>query len=125
MGQAEGGFLQGYGWLTKEYPWISDNSCKWCPPGTHLSANVKGYKLPEMSDVPTEFNVTLLPDSHNSQGILSSRGIGEPTLILANSVGFALVDAIYEARKDLGVKGSFDLEFPLTPDKIRKFVTGK
>jgi xanthine dehydrogenase/oxidase len=125
MGQAEGGFLQGYGWLTKESPWITDNSCKWCPPGTNLTANFKGYKLPEMSDVPNQFNVTLLPNSHNSKGILSSRGIGEPPLILANSVAFALVAAIYAARKDLGVKGAFDLDFPLTPDKIRKFTTGQ
>jgi xanthine dehydrogenase/oxidase len=125
MGQAEGGFLQGYGWLTKESPWITDNSVKWCPPGTNLTANFKGYKLPEMCDVPNEFSVRLLPNSHNSKGFLSSRGIGEPNLILANSVAFALVDAIYEARRDLGVKGTFDLDFPLTPDKIRKFATGQ
>jgi xanthine dehydrogenase/oxidase len=122
IGQIEGGFLQGYGWMTKERVLIADNSCRWAKPGTHLSDQFSSYKIPEISDVPRTFQVILLPNRHQTVGgIMSSKGIGEPPMTLANSVGFAIADAISAARRENGLHGHFNCEFPLTPDRIYRF----
>jgi xanthine dehydrogenase/oxidase len=122
IGQIEGGFLQGYGWMTKEQTLIVDNSCKWAKPGTNLSDKFSNYKIPELADVPREFRVTLLPNRHQIiGGILSSKGVGEPPMTLANSVGFAIADAIYAARRENNITGWFDIDFPFTPDKIQRY----
>jgi xanthine dehydrogenase/oxidase len=126
IGQIEGGFLQGYGWMTKEDVVIADNSCRWRKAGTYLSDSFRNYKIPGLTDVPAEFSVTLLPSpTGKTGGVLSAKGVGEPPLILANSVGFAIVDAIYHARKGLGINDLFDYQFPLTPERIRRLVTQK
>jgi xanthine dehydrogenase molybdopterin-binding subunit B len=123
IGQIEGGFLQGYGWMTKEKVEIVDNSCRWAKPGTSISNRFEGYKIPELADVPREFSVTILPNRHQAgRGVLSAKSVGEPPMILANSVGFAIIDAIYAARRERGITDYFDYEFPLTPDKIRQFL---
>jgi xanthine dehydrogenase/oxidase len=107
IGQIEGGFLQGYGWLTRERVHIADNSCGWAKPGIFVSDG--------------EFAVTSLPNRRGTiGGVLSAKGVGEPPMILANSVGFALANAISAARRAKNVPEHLDYEFPLTSDKIRR-----
>jgi len=120
LGQVEGGFLQGYGWITMEEFVYGDNDTnKWVKPG-HVHTNGPGYyKIPGWNDVPIQFNVGLLPHSGNPLGVYSSKAIGEPPLLLANSVGMAILDAIRSSRKDHGVTEGLKYDFPLTSDRIR------
>jgi xanthine dehydrogenase large subunit len=88
IGQIEGGFVQGMGWLTsEELVWDARGRLSTHAPST--------YKIPTAGDVPARFRVELLPDSPNrSATIHRSKAVGEPPLMLALSVYHALRDAI-------------------------------
>lgn len=88
IGQIEGGFIQGMGWLTtEELAW--DNS------GRLATVGPATYKIPAIGDTPSIFNVELLPDSPNAEAtIFRSKAVGEPPLMLAISVWSALRDAV-------------------------------
>ncbi len=84
IGQVEGGFLQGLGWLTTEELWWSENGQL----RTHAPST---YKIPLASDVPRIFNAELAHWSQNSEPtIRRSKAVGEPPLMLAVSVLEAL-----------------------------------
>jgi len=120
IGQLEGAFVQGYGYLTMEEKVIGDNEeNKWVKPGVNRTNGPGNYKIPGYNDIPMEFHVGLLPNSHNAHGVYSSKAVGEPPLILANSVAFALVDAIRAARRQNGVQEWFPIRFTMTADSIR------
>lgn len=127
IGQIEGGFMQGIGWMTSEevkyMPNKESGIQQILPPGKPLNDTMYKYKLPAMSSLPLKFSAHLLPDSHNKIGVMSSKGIGEPPNMLANCVGFALFDAIEAYRKEKGKKRLTHYEFPLTPDKIIHYLT--
>ena len=55
------------------------------------------YKIPTANDIPLEFNVTLLHNAPNPRAVASSKAVGEPPFLLANSVFFAIKDAVCEA----------------------------
>ena len=124
IGQIEGGYMQGYGWMTKERPIIIDNSCQWANPGANLTSGFATYKIPQLSDLPSNFHVTLLPNSTQSPGVLSAKGAGEPPLILANAVGFAIAHALRSARIANSLPPDFPLQFPLTPERIVRIASG-
>lgn len=88
IGQIEGGFLQGAGWLTTEELW-------WNARGelkTHAPAT---YKIPTAYDWPREAHVHLLQQQPNGEDtIYRSKAVGEPPLMLAMSVFHAIRDAI-------------------------------
>jgi xanthine dehydrogenase large subunit len=88
IGQIEGGFVQGMGWLTsEELVWDHGGRLSTHAPST--------YKIPTAGDVPAHFSVELLPDSPNrSATIHRSKAVGEPPLMLALSVYHALRDAL-------------------------------
>jgi len=120
IGQLEGAFVQGYGYLTMEEKMIGDNDkYKWIKPGVNKTNGPGYYKIPGYNDVPMEFHVGLLPNSHNPIGVYSSKAVGEPPLILANSAAFALIDAVRAARRQNGLDEWFNVEFPFTADSIR------
>lgn len=119
MGQIEGGFLQGYGWLTMEEFITGDEKNRWVKPGKVQTNGPGYYKIPGWNDVPIKFHVGLLPHSQNPLGVYSSKAIGEPPLLLANSIAFAIVDAIKASRKDHGLSEEFQIDYPLTSDRIR------
>jgi len=119
VGQIEGAFVQGYGWLTMEELIWGDEDHTWLKPGHMLTAGPGNYKLPSVDDIPRDFNVTLMEASDNSPAVHSSRGVGEPPLLLSGSAVFALRDAIRAARADSGVYGHFPLNLPLTCERIR------
>ena len=119
VGQVEGGFVQGLGWLTLEELKIGGASRPWIAPGALFTAGPGTYKIPAADDAPQEFNVTLLRDAPNPRAVASSKAVGEPPFLLANSVFFAIKDAIVAARKDAGLADDFELDAPVTPERAR------
>ncbi|CAH2247060.1 jg23904 [Pararge aegeria aegeria] len=112
IGQIEGAFIQGYGFYTMEEMLFS-------PTGEVLSRGPGTYKIPGFSDIPKEFNVSLLKGAPNPRAVYSSKAVGEPPLFLAASVFFAIKEAIKSARKDAGFYSDFTLEVPATCARIR------
>ena len=88
LGQIEGGFIQGMGWLTTEELW-------WDGKGRLRTHAPSTYKIPLASDRPKIFNVTLAdwPEAHVPT-IHRSKAVGEPPFMLAMSVLHALSDAV-------------------------------
>jgi xanthine dehydrogenase large subunit len=87
IGQIEGGFIQGMGWLTTEELW-------WDQAGRLMTHAPSTYKIPTVNDCPTEFNVRLFANCNVEDSIHRSKAVGEPPLLLAFSVFFAIRDAV-------------------------------
>ena len=109
IGQIEGGFIQGMGWLTTEELLWDDKGCL-------LTRSPSSYKIPTIGDTPVHFNVELLPDSQNRKAtIYHSKGVGEPPLMLAISVWSALRDAVASLAD---YRYSPRLDTPATPERV-------
>ena len=107
LGQVEGGYVQGLGWLTSEELWWNEQG----ELGTHAPST---YKIPTCSDLAPDFRVELLQSAPNREDtIYRSKAVGEPPLMLALSGFFALRDAIANAENSLP-----DLTAPATPEAI-------
>jgi xanthine dehydrogenase large subunit len=109
IGQIEGGYVQGLGWVTtEELVWDEDG----CP----QTLGPASYKIPTMGDTPAEFNVELLPDSPNVEAtVFHSKAVGEPPFLLGVSVWSALRDAV----ASLGdYRYSPSLDTPATPERV-------
>ena len=91
LGQVEGAFVQGAGWLTlEELRWDeSDGPGR----GRLLTQSASTYKLPSFSEMPEEFNVRLLEHAAEDGAVYGSKAVGEPPLMLAFSVREALREA--------------------------------
>ena len=87
IGQVEGAFIQGMGWLTTEELW-------WNPAGKLMTHAPSTYKIPGISDCPEDFRVKLFNNSNVEDSIHRSKAVGEPPLLLPFSVFFAIRDAI-------------------------------
>jgi xanthine dehydrogenase large subunit len=107
IGQIEGGFVQGMGWLTTE-ELVFDAE------GRLLTHAPSTYKIPVASDVPEDFRVALFPNANREETIYRSKAVGEPPLMLANSVFCALADAVRSLDPSLPVA----LDAPATPEAI-------
>jgi xanthine dehydrogenase large subunit len=109
LGQIEGGFIQGAGWLTtEELVWDEAGVLK-----THAPAT---YKIPAISDRPLNLRVALFARGENREvTIYKSKAVGEPPLMLANAVHAALTDAVMQAA--LG-GGFAQLDAPATPERV-------
>ena len=109
LGQIEGGFVQGQGWLTmEEVNWNSNGQITTFSPST--------YKIPAVSDVPRKFNVEIFKQGKNKEKVVNkAKTTGEPPLMLAMSVFYAIKDAIASAGK---YKIIPILDAPATPEKI-------
>ena len=93
IGQIEGGFVQGMGWLTTEQLVWNDKG--------HLSTHAPStYKIPATGDIPAHFNVDLWPEPNREDNVFGSKAVGEPPFMLAISVFEALRDAVAQARGD-------------------------
>ena len=88
LGQIEGGFVQGMGWLTTEELWWDDKG--------HLRTHAPStYKIPACGDIPAAFNVSLFKAGRNREDVIyRSKAVGEPPLMLGIAVLHALRDAI-------------------------------
>ncbi|XP_048626135.1 xanthine dehydrogenase 1 [Brassica napus] len=120
IGQIEGAFAQGLGWVALEEVKWGDASHKWIKPGNLLTCGPGNYKIPSINEIPFNFNVSLLKGNPNSKGIHSSKAVGEPPFFLASSVLFAIKDAVKAARAEVGLGSKwFPLDTPATPERIR------
>ncbi len=109
LGQIEGGFVQGMGWLTtEELVWDDKGQLRTHAPST--------YKIPLASDRPKIFNVTLAdwPEAHEPT-VHRSKAVGEPPFMLAMSVFHALSDAVASVG---GHKVLPALDAPATPERV-------
>lgn len=112
IGQIEGAFIQGMGWLTSE-------ELVWGDKGQLQSNSGATYKIPAIGDTPAEFNVNLLADSENEEAtIYHSKAVGEPPFMYGISVWCALRDAIYAAAELAGSKANPPLPAPATPEQV-------
>ena len=111
IGQIEGGFVQGMGWLTTEELVYDDK-------GRLLTHAPSTYKIPVAADVPADFRVALFDDSNREDTIYRSKAVGEPPLMLPISVFAAIADAIHSVRPGNGVV----LDAPATPEAILKAI---
>ncbi|KAI9110887.1 hypothetical protein K1719_018007 [Acacia pycnantha] len=119
VGQIEGAFVQGLGWVALEELKWGDGAHKWIPPGRLYTCGPGTYKIPSVNDVPLKFNVSLLKGHPNVKAIHSSKAVGEPPFFLASCVLFAIKDAIKAARGEMGCNDWFPLDNPATPERIR------
>lgn len=108
IGQIEGGFVQGMGWLTTE-------ELLWDENGKLISNSPANYKIPTAYDVPDEFSVALYKQANHKPTIYRSKAVGEPPLMLAISVWCALRDA---AASCADYKLSPKLNSPATPEQV-------
>ena len=109
MGQIEGGFVQGAGWLTSEELWWNDDG----ELKTHAPST---YKIPTSSDLPVDFRATMLESATNrEETIYRSKAVGEPPLMLGLSVFFAIRDAVAAVG---GSKCRPQLVAPATPEAV-------
>ncbi|KSU65388.1 xanthine dehydrogenase molybdopterin binding subunit [Arthrobacter sp. NIO-1057] len=113
LGQIEGGFVQGTGWLTLEdLRWDTSNG-----PGRGRVATqaASTYKIPSFSEMPEVFNVALLDKAHEEGAVYGSKAVGEPPLMLA----FSVREALRQAIAAFGVPGrSVNLASPATPEAV-------
>ena len=93
IGQIEGGFVQGMGWLTTE-------QLVWNDKGVLTTHAPSTYKIPTAGDVPEHFKVDLWPEPNREDNVFGSKAVGEPPFMLAISVYEAIRDAIAQARGD-------------------------
>jgi xanthine dehydrogenase large subunit len=109
LGQIEGAFVQGMGWLTTEELW-------WDAEGRLRTHGPSTYKIPGSRDVPPVFNARILADAPNrEETIFRSKAVGEPPLMLAISVFLAIRDAI-ATLGDGRVPAPLDA--PATPERV-------
>ncbi len=111
IGQIEGGFVQGMGWLTTEELVFDDD-------GRLLTHAPSTYKIPCASDVPPDFRVALFDGANQESTIYRSKAVGEPPLMLAISVLCAVADAIHSLAPGRPVP----LDAPATPEAILRAI---
>ncbi len=108
LGQIEGAFVQGMGWLTSEELW-------WDETGRLKTHGPSTYKIPGSRDVPPVFNVRILENAPNREAtVFRSKAVGEPPLMLAISVWLAIRDAVAAS----GGHGPVEMDAPATPERI-------
>uniref|UniRef100_A0A9L0IFY4 2Fe-2S ferredoxin-type domain-containing protein n=1 Tax=Equus asinus TaxID=9793 RepID=A0A9L0IFY4_EQUAS len=107
IGQIEGSFTQGMGLYTTE-------ELKYSPEGVLYSRGPDDYKIPTITDIPEEFNVSLLPSSQTPL-----TGLGESGMFLGSSVFFAIADAVATARRERDIAEDFTVRSPATPERVR------
>jgi xanthine dehydrogenase large subunit len=112
IGQIEGAFIQGMGWLTMEELW-------WTKEGKLMTHAPSTYKIPAVNDCPADFRVALFKNSNVEDTILRSKAVGEPPLLLPFSVFFAIRDAV-ASMADYRVNPP--LKAPATGEAILKAV---
>lgn len=109
LGQVEGGFIQGMGWLTTEELW-------WNADGRLMTHAPSTYKIPAISDTPAAFHVALYRNENVEPTVFRSKAVGEPPLLLAFSVFLAIRDAVAAAAPH--VRSAPPLRAPATPEAI-------
>ncbi|MGF1718885.1 xanthine dehydrogenase molybdopterin binding subunit [Vibrio kyushuensis] len=109
IGQIEGGFIQGVGWLTTE-------ELVWNEQGRLMTNGPASYKIPAIADMPIDFRTHLLENRSNPEDtVFNSKAVGEPPFMLGMSVWSALKDAV----ASVAVEGAIPkLDTPATPERV-------
>jgi xanthine dehydrogenase large subunit len=108
LGQVEGAFVQGMGWLTNEELVFDED-------GRLLTHAPSTYKIPCSSDVPADLRVSLFSNTNSENTIYRSKAVGEPPFMLGISVFAAIADALHS----LAPGKSVPLDAPATAEAIR------
>ncbi len=123
IGQVEGAFIQGVGYLLTEKLVFEEEGPD---QGRLNTTNTWRYKVPATTTIPLELNTHLFPrDSvpqipEDPNEIFSAKEVGEPPLVLANSVFFAVKAAIRASRLERGLSGLFRFDAPATVQEVRR-----
>ena len=115
IGQIEGGFVQGMGWLTTE-------QLVWNDKGLLTTHAPSTYKIPATGDIPEQFNVDLWPEPNREDNVYGSKAVGEPPFMLAISVYEALKAAVASGR---GGDSIVKLTAPATAENVLRALTGQ
>ncbi|MCZ6764387.1 MAG: molybdopterin-dependent oxidoreductase, partial [Alphaproteobacteria bacterium] len=114
LGQIEGGYIQGLGWLTTEELW-------WNVEGRLHTHAPSTYKIPVAGDLPADFRVAVMQDNPNREETIGrSKAVGEPPLMLAISAFMAIRDAVACVAGNTLDPG---LDAPATPERVLMAVT--
>ena len=123
IGQVEGAFVQGIGYvLTEKLVFEPDGDEK----GRLNTDNTWRYKPPAISTIPLQMNTYLFPRDlaanvpEEPDSLFSAKEVGEPPLVLANSVFFAVKAAVRASRIERGLDGLFRLDAPATVQEVRR-----
>jgi xanthine dehydrogenase large subunit len=117
IGQIEGGFVQGMGWLTTEQLVWNDQGVL----STHAPST---YKIPATGDIPEHFKVDLWPEPNREDNVFGSKAVGEPPFMLAVSVYEALKAAVATGR-GVHVEGTVvKLTAPATAENVLQALAG-
>ena len=109
LGQIEGGFVQGMGWLIHEELWWDDE-------GRLRTIGPSTYKIPGSRDVPAQLNTRILENvPARAATVFASKGIGEPPVHLATAIWTACKDAIGSI---VDHKVAVSLDLPMTPERV-------
>jgi xanthine dehydrogenase large subunit len=109
IGQVEGGFIQGMGWLTME-------ELNWNAQGKLTTNSPASYKIPAVADMPLDLRVRLVENRKNPEDtVFHSKAVGEPPFMLGISVWCALKDAIASVA-DYRISPQVDA--PATPERV-------
>jgi xanthine dehydrogenase large subunit len=114
IGQIEGGFIQGMGWLTTE-------QLVWNDKGLLTTHAPSTYKIPATGDVPEHFKIDLWPEPNREDNVFGSKAVGEPPLMLAISVYEAMRDAVASTARP---RQCVALEAPATAEHVLAAVSG-
>jgi xanthine dehydrogenase large subunit len=109
IGQVEGGFVQGMGWLTME-------ELSWNAQGKLATNSPASYKIPAVADMPADLRVRLVENRKNPEDtVFHSKAVGEPPFMLGISVWCALKDAIASVAD---YRFSPHVDAPATPERV-------
>ena len=109
IGQVEGGFVQGMGWLTME-------ELVWNDKGKLMTSGPASYKIPAVADMPLDLRVKLVENRKNPEDtVFHSKAVGEPPFMLGISVWCAIKDAV-ASLADYRVQPKIDA--PATPERV-------
>lgn len=110
-GQAEGGLVQGIGWMTMEELLYGED-------GRLLTDSSGTYKVPDIKYTPRVVDIHFLEDADNPKAVMNSKAIGEPPFMYGIGVYFAILEAMKAFRPD----GDIFFHSPLTPEKVLNFL---
>ena len=109
IGQVEGGYIQGMGWLTTE-------ELVWNDKGKLMTSGPASYKVPAVADMPLDLRVKLVENRKNPEDtVFHSKAVGEPPFMLGISVWCAIKDAV-ASLADYKVQPKIDA--PATPERV-------
>jgi len=122
IGQVEGAFIQGLGYVMSEKLVFEPEGID---EGRLNTLNTWTYKPPATTSIPLELNVHLFPRNlaadvpESPNDILSAKEIGEPPLVLGVTAFFAVKAAVRASRVERGLSGLFRLDAPATVQEVR------